>query len=819
MRRRSGAGGRRFGRSTRVFLAAFVAGGMIASGGVSSAADGPVPQFAPAGRAFLEKHCLSCHAGKMPKGEISFEAFRDSGSVVKQRKLFDTALRLIATGEMPPKDRPRPTVAEAEAFTDLVRQVFDHADRTAPPDPGRVTMRRLNRDEYRNTVRDLVGVDFDPTEDFPSDDVGHGFDNIGDVLTLPPVLMERYLAAADTIMGRAITPNPPPMPKRHLSSLYTEPASADSGKLVEKGFRRMTTDGKAFIEVGPINTPYVWDADGEYVFRTRVYAEGGGNAPVRVALLVHGKDLPDPSPDAELAKLSGNVLKAARILKTFDVKARTRETAETLEVRVPPMPNRHRMMVALEKPAEGQPPRTLWVEYVALDGPLDTRPASHRRLLAVPEGTAPADRTRTVLARFLRRAFRRPPTSDELARAVRLAEDVQVGEGWESAVQLAMQAALCSPKFLFRVELDDRPQGPETRPLDPFQLASRMSYFLWSSMPDDELLDLAEKGTLPDRLDEQVRRMLADPRSSSLVKRFAMQWLQVGRIEFISPDGQLFPTFDAKLRAAMLTETELFVESIVREDRSVLDLVAADYTFLNEPLAKHYGIADTLGTPVGQKPQRPGGRPIKGPNFQRVSVAGTVRGGLLTQASILTVTSNPTRTSPVKRGKWVLEQLLGAPPPPPPPNVPELPMDEQAVAGGSLRSRLEAHRRNPSCANCHAKMDPIGFALENFDAVGAFRTKDGAFDVDATGEFADGTKFTGPADLKAIVLARKDEFARCLAEKLLIYALGRGLEHYDRPAVDRIVRALPADDFKFSRLAVEIVRSEPFRLRRGSAAP
>ena len=324
-----------------------------------------------------------------------------------------------------------------------------------------------------------------------------------------------------------------------------------------------------------------------------------------------------------------------------------------------------------------------------------------------------------MLSRFLRRAFRRPPTADELSRSIRLAEAaIARGEKWEAGIQLAMQAALCSPKFLFRVETDDSPASPEIKPLDEFPLASRLSYFLWSSMPDDALLDLAEKKQLTANLDRQVRRMLADPRASALVQNFAMQWLQIKRIQFISPDGQLFPTFNDKLRASMLQETELFVESIFREDRSVLDLIDADYTFLNEPLAKHYGIADTFGNSVGQKAKKPGGRPIKGEQFQRVTLQDRNRGGLLTQASVLTVTSNPTRTSPVKRGKWVLEQILGAPPPSPPPNVPELSENKKDVAAASLRQRMEVHRRNPACANCHAKMDPIGFALENFNAVG-----------------------------------------------------------------------------------------------------
>jgi hypothetical protein len=793
---------------------------LLASGQILQAADAP-PDFAKSGRPFLEKHCIGCHSGEKPKAELSLEPYRDTASVVKQRKVWDNALKMMVAGEMPQKrkDQPLPTVAESEAFIALVKTIFDYSDRNAKPDPGRVTMRRLNRLEYRNTIRDLVGVEFDPTEDFPSDDIGHGFDNIGDVLTLSPVLMERYLAAAENIMSRAITPNPPPVPKRHLSAIYTEPASADGAKVIEKNWRRMTTDGKEFIEVGPINTPYQWEADGEYIFRTRVFGQSGTDKPLNVTILVHGTNLPNPSADADLARLSGNVLKPARILKTFAVKGTKRDDAEVLEVRVPAMPNRHRMLIAIDKPAADQPPAKLYVEYLALEGPLDTRPPSMHRLLAATQGKPQGEQTREVMSRFLRRAFRRPPAADELQRSVKLVETAMAGgDKWEAGIQLAMQAALCSPKFLFRVETDDAPTSSAVKPLDEFQLATRLSYFLWSSMPDDKLLDLAEQKQLTGQLDAQVRRMLADPRASVLVRNFAMQWLQIKRIDFISPDGQLFPTFNEKLRASMLKETELFVESIFREDRSVLELIDADYTFLNEPLAKHYGIADTLGNPIGQRPKKPGGQPIVGEQFRRVALQDRTRGGLLTQASVLTVTSNPTRTSPVKRGRWVLEQILGAPPPPPPPNVPELSEKDKDVTAASLRQRMEVHRRNPACANCHAKMDPIGFALENFNAVGAFRTKDGSFDVDATGEFADGTKFTGPAELKAIVLQRKEEFSRCLTEKLLIYATGRGLEYYDRPTVERIVKALAAEDYKFSVLVGQIVQSDAFRKRRGVGA-
>ncbi|MDA1014605.1 MAG: DUF1592 domain-containing protein [Planctomycetota bacterium] len=787
---------------------------LLVAPSISAAAE--APDFGKAGRAYLQQHCLKCHGGAKPKAGLSLEPFRDSSSLVKQRKTWDTVLTRIAKGEMPPKGQPQPSIAEAVAFTDLVKAVFDHADRNAKPDPGRVTMRRLNRVEYRNTVRDLMGVQFDPTADFPSDDIGHGFDNIGDVLTLSPALMERYLAAAESIVSQAIMPDPPPVIKRRLASIYTEPASGESAKLAVNGFRPMSTDGKQFIELGPINTPYNWESDSDYIFRTRVYAESGNGKPLKVTLLLHGNGLPNPSPDAELNTLLGNVQRPARILKTFLVAANKREDAVILEVHVPAAPNRHRMMIAIDKPAAGGPHSKLWVEYLALDGPLDPRPASHRQLLAVTPGKPQAEQSREVLSRFLRRTFRQPVTPDELSRSIRLV-DLALAEGdkWESAIQFAMQAALCSPKFLFRMELDNQPRSPQVRTLDEFQLASRLSYFLWSTMPDDTLLDLAEKKQLTANLDTQVRRMLADPRASSLVQNFVMQWLQVKRIEFISPDGQLFPTFNVKLREAMLRETELFVESILREDRSVLDLIDADFTFLNEPLAQHYGIADTNGNTIGQKPQTPRGRQIKGQQFQRVSLQDRTRGGLLTQASVLTVTSNPTRTSPVKRGRWVLEQILGAPPPPPPADVPELSEEKQVVSTASLRQRMEAHRRNPACANCHAKMDPIGFALENFNAVGAFRTTDGDFDVDATGEFSDGTKFSGPAELKTIVMQRKEEFTRCLIEKMLTYALGRGIEFYDRPTVEKIVQSLPAQQYKFSALVAQIVKCDAFRQRRG----
>jgi len=618
-------------------------------------------------------------------------------------------------------------------------------------------------------------------------------------------------------MDRAITPKLPAVIKRHLGSTYTEPASGESASLVVNGYRPMRSSSDRPIDVGPVNTSYKWADDGDYKFRTKLFKETTNDQSLKVTILVSGKDLAESSSSEELDKFAGNVPRPAKILKTIEVTATETGNAEVIEVDVPAMKGRERMLVAIDKVPADQPQATLWIEHLALDGPMDTRPASQRKLLAIDDSRPAVEQTEDVLRRFLRRAFRRPPQPDEVDRLTKLvAGAIAGGESWESSMQMAMQAVLCSPKFLFRVELDSNPSDSAARPLDDFQLASRLSYFIWNTMPDDELLNLAERGELKAKLDDQVKRMLADERSVAFVDSFAM--LVVASCEgfdSVAPDAARFPSFSPALRAAMVRETELLFGAVVKDDRSILDLIAADFTYLNEPLAKHYGIVDTLGNLHGQPTARPGGEKIKGDTFVRVSLNDSVRGGLLTQASLLTVTSNPTRTSPVKRGRWVLEQLLGAPPPPPPPNVPELEEEGSGKTAGSLRERLEEHRKNPACANCHAKMDPIGFALENFDAVGAFRTRDGEYEIDASGEFGDGTKVNGPKELRGLILDRKDDFTRCLVEKMLTYAVGRGVEYYDRPVVERIVGEMPANDFKFSALVTKIVKSEAFLQRRG----
>ena len=775
----------------------------------------PPADYKTLGKAFVEKYCSKCHSSEDPQAELVLTRFSDSDSILRERKIWMNVMKQVQSASMPPKEESTPSVSESEKFVEHIKAIFDHADRNAKPEAGRVTMRRLNRLEYKNTIRDLIGVDFDPTSEFPSDDIGYGFDNIGDVLSLPPVLMERYLDAADGILARAITPDPPAVPKRHLSSQYTEPASADvAAKLIENGYRRLDTSTKEGIELGPIHTQYQWDASGEYTFRTKLYGVSSDAQNVQGVILLHGKDLPNPSSDAELDSISGNFPRPARILKTFEVTAKAADQAQVIEVNIPALANRDRVMVGQLKKPEGQSAK-LYIEHLALDGPLDTRPESHRRLLAVTAGKSVPEQTREALGRFMRKAYRRIVEPEELEKLSQWVDKMTAGgEKWEAAMQIAMQAVLCSPKFLFRVEPDDRPASADIRSLDAFAVATRLSYFLWSSMPDDLLLEAAEKGTLEQELASHVHRMLADERSSALIQSFSTQWLQIQRLESFAADTQSFPSFNAKLKSAMLRETELFFESVLRENRSVLELIDTNYTFLNETLAKHYGIADTVGNWMGQPASKPDGKPIQGDTFQRVSLQDRNRGGLITQASVLAVTSNPTRTSPVKRGRWILEQFLGAPPPPPPPNVPELPSKSEDVSTASLRKRMEVHRQNPACANCHAKMDPIGFALENYDAVGAYRTKDGAFDIDASGEFADGSKFSGPGDLKSIILAKREDFVRCLAEKMLTYALGRGVEYYDRPTIEKIVRSMPGQEYKIQGMIQEIVLSEPF-LKRG----
>ena len=805
--------------------------------------------FSREGTPFLKQFCFDCHAGDEPAAELALDAFTDNLSLIENRDVWDRVLDMLTTGQMPPSDSEQPTIEASDAFVEHIEAIFEHADRTAKPDPGRVTVRRLNKVEYKNTVRDLLGVDFDPTENFPADDVGHGFDNIGDVLTMSPLLMERYLEAAEAIATRVILVEPPPPSKRYQRGSRLNPRHDD---VPDTRFRLLDptvteawksgpfTTGATFFRMFPEEeilykaTLYVEPDNGTPTAETDAYSETSATetdnetpiaasesqTPVEIALFIQGEALEEVSPPAELARLVG-VDPAAdnkiKILKTFEITSRNPKKTQTVEVLVTGIPNIENVGIAMVKPTDGDLPSKLQIRTLWAEGPLDTRPDTQLEILACTPDIPQIEQTREVLTRLLQGGYRRPPTETEIEQLTQFVESVQAdGAKWEAGIQEAIKVILCSPKFLFRLELDDRPQTPEPYPIDEFQLASRLSYFLWSSMPDDELFALAEKHQLTPNLEAQVKRMLADPKATELARDFGSQWLQIQRIATVTPDPERFPTFGRRLRAAMLKETELFLESIFREDRSVLDLLDADYTFLNQELANHYGITDTQGNWMGQQKTVPGGEAIKGKAFRRVAVQGASRGGILTHASVLTVTSNPTRTSPVKRGRWVLEQILGSPPPPPPPDVPELEEDHEAITGTTLRERLEQHREDPACANCHAKMDPIGFALENYNAIGAFRKKEGELEIDTTAVLPDGTAFDGITDLKQILKDRKQQFVRCLTEKMLTYALGRGLEYYDRPTIDRIVAQLEVEGYRSSALITEIAKSDPFRLRRGT---
>ena len=774
----------------------------------SSIGEKGTPNFAKEGVPFLKQYCFDCHAGDQPSADLALDVFEDNLSLIKEHDVWERVMEMLETGQMPPADNDQPSLKESESFIQHVEAIFEDASRTAKPDPGRITVRRLNRVEYRNSVRDLLGADFDPTENFPADDVGHGFDNIGDVLTMSPLLMERYLEAAEAIATRVIILNPPKPSTNYINTKYLNPRHKD---VPDGRFRLLDPNAAEPWKSGPFITPAVplkLLHDAETYFRATLYAETESETPVQVALFIQGKDLEHVSPQEELARLAGydrTTKNRIKILKIFEITARDPKKLQTIRHLVSRVPNIDNAGIAMVKPAEGELQSRLQIRSITSVGPLETRPKSHLKILACTPDISQIEQTREVLTRLLRMAYRRLPTENEVEQLVQFVESVQAdGAKWEAGIQQAIKVILCSPKFLFRLELDDRPQSEEPRPIDEFHLASRLSYFLWSSIPDDELLELAQKNLLTENLEEQVKRMLADPKAMELATNFGVQWLQIQRLETVTPDPERFPTFNSKLRKAMLKETELFLESIFREDRSILDLIDADYTFVNQRLGGHYEIWRNAQ-----------GEPIKGNTFQRVALKNPARGGILTQASVLTVTSNPTRTSPVKRGRWVLEQLLGSPPPPPPPDVPELEEDHDKITGTTLRERLEQHREDPACANCHAKMDPIGFAMENYNAIGKYRTKEGELEIDSAGQLPDGTSFDGIADLKQIIKDRKKQFAQCLTEKMLIFALGRGLEYYDKPTIERIVRELEANDYRSSVLITEIIKSDPFRLRRG----
>ena len=779
------------------------------SGRAAPAAGASAPP--PAGdaatyRAVLDRYCVACHNRRTLAGSLALDDL-DPEQVGPQAELWEKVLEKLHTRAMPPPRRPRPEPAVYDAFGLWLERSLDQwaADH---PNPGRPAIHRLNRLEYANAVRDLLHLEVDAEALLPADDMAFGFDNNAAILTVAPGLFSRYMSAARTVSRLAVGDS---SIEADVVRYPVSPLLAQDGRMGED---------LPFGSRGGAAVRHHFPRDGDYVLRIELRQNGGRNEPQeidvrvdgdRVALLRAGRwpdDAPPGSPGARAADEG--------LAVRFPARAGTRPVSVSFTGRamIPEGVAPARLPLWTFSTGRG------YVEPMALDGfeiegPYegaetagaaadDTR--SRRRIFVCePAGAADEEACAARIVRTLaRRAFHRPVTDEDVQSLLAFYREGRAEGGFRDGVRRALESILVDPEFLFRVERDPPGVPPASAyRLSDLELAARISFFLWASIPDDELLAAAEAGRLrdPEVLEAQVRRMLADERAGTLVTSFAAQWLHLRRMRTVTPDVNAFPAFDENLRDALIRETELFVGSQLRDDRSVVELLTADYTFVNERLARHYGV--------------PG---VYGPRFRRVAWDDDRRRGLLGQGSILTVTSLATRTSPVVRGKWILENVLGTPPPPPPPDVPELPEREESGEPASLRARLEAHRANPACSGCHSRMDPLGFALENFDAVGQWRDADaGAALIDTAGVLPDGAAFDGLPALRDILHGRRDEFVATVAEKLLTYALGRGVEAYDRPAIRAIVREAAADDYRWSSIILGITRSLPFQMRRSES--
>jgi mono/diheme cytochrome c family protein len=760
----------------------------------------------------IDRYCMECHDATAKKGGLVLESL-DLTSSATDAKIREQVLRKLAHRQMPPLGEARPDEATYHALVAQIESTLDR-DAATRPNPGRTdTFRRLTRTEYQNAIRDLLALDIDATVLLPNDEPSHGFDNVT-VGNLSPTLLDRYVSAAQKIARLAVgAPRKTP-----AGDTFRVPPDVTQEEHVE-GLPIGTRGGAQF--------PYVFPQDGSYELQVRLARDRneqveGLKKPHEVEVLIDRErvglfTVKPPGADKNAEGVD------AHLKFRVTVKAGPREVAVTfpknptdlLETERQPFIARFNMH---------RHPRTAPALYqLSITGPFDaTGPGDtpSRRLIfgvaanggAVAQNAALVKassaseteaRARQILTPILRRAYRRPVTDEDLRKPMQFFHEGEAeGAGFDAGIENALSAILVSPHFLIRVEQDPAGVAPGTPyRVSGLELASRLSFFLWSSLPDDALIEAAVRGDLqqPKLLEQQVRRMLADERARSLVTNFASQWLQLRKLDSIIPDLRLFPNFDDNLRQSLRQETEFFIENIMREDRSITELLSADYTFVNERLAKHYGIPNIYGS-----------------RFRRVSFADDPkreRGGLLRQGSVLTVTSYATRTSPVIRGHWILSTLAGEPPPPPPPNVPAL--DDNTVSASlPMRARLAAHRANPTCASCHDVMDPVGFALENFDAVGRWRTAEDHKPVDASGGLPDGSTFTGVAALERGLLQRPELFAGTLSEKLLTFALGRGVESYDAPAVREIVRRAQPDNYRFSSMILGVVNSTPFQMRK-----
>ena len=777
------------------------------------AAAGAQAAAVSADRALIERYCLTCHSDSMRTAGLALESL-DVNQVGPHAETWEKVLRKVRAGQMPPVGRPRPDAKTAAAFTASLGTKLDRAA-DASPNPGRPTVHRLNRTEYTNSVRDLLALEMDARTLLPADDTdAHGFDNNADVLTVSPALTARYMSAARKIsrlaVGRAVTPT---------IDTYRLPRELVQDERLSERLPFGSRGGAAIEHYFPL--------DGEYVVKIRLQT----NNYEYIKGLAESHDM-EVRLDRERVKgfaIAGMLEGAApaswggTLYGSPEWEKYALQVHDSLEVRFPAKAGRRVLGVSFIKKAWEpedvlQPRQGGWplssdemfesnpgVASITIEGPYNaigpSETASRRRIFTCqPKGPADDSCATSILSTLARRAYRRPVTEKDVQTLMEFYAAGNRAGGFEAGIQLALERILVSPDFLFRIEAEGTPAaGTTAYRLTDVELASRLSFFLWSSIPDDQLLDAAARGRLKDPkvLDQQVRRLMADPRSKALVDNFAGQWLVLRNIRDVAPDPDLFPDFDENLREALQRETELFVESQIREDRSVVELLSANYSFLNERLAQHYGVPNVYGN-----------------RFRRVTFSDDRRGGLLSHGSLLTVTSYPNRTSPVLRGKWLLETILGTPPPPPPPDVPALEDRGEGGKVASVRERLERHRRNPACSGCHSVMDPLGFALENFDAVGRWRTSDAGIAVDSSGALPSGAKFEGMAGLRQLLLQQQDQFAGNVTEKLLAYALGRGIEYYDLPAVRKIARDAAADNYRWSAIILGVVKSAPFQMRR-----
>ena len=776
----------------------------------------PASASAQTTTAFLAQHCLACHNDRARTGGLSLDGV-DGSNPAANGELWEKVLHKLRTRQMPPAGRPRPDPAAVHAVTAALETALDRAAATHPQ-PSPIDAHRLNRTEYANAVRDLLAVEIDARAILLPDEADEGFDNIAASLAVSPAHLERYLTAAREISRLAVGD----------SSFASAPASAlyRVPKLLEQDTR--TDDAQPFGSRGGLAVRHAFPLDGEYTFTIRLrrqiydYIIGMGHAQL-LDVRIDGTRVMRFTVGGEAKGVTGPLTWNGEIVGETPYELYMHAADQALDVRVPVKAGTHLVSVSFVGDTwepEGVP-QPLQVDFgrgsdeqfdgyagvdsVAIAGPYKAGgpgDTPSRRAIFVCRPASPAEEApcaRRILLRLARRAYRRPATEPEVRTLLQFYDAGRKARGFDAGIQSAIERMLASFNFLMRVERQPataKPGAPYR--LGDLDLASRLSFFLWSSIPDDRLLTLAERGRLHDPavLAQEVERMVRDPRASALVDSFALQWLGMRKAQSWIPDPNVFPEFDENLRRAFIAETSRFVESQLREDRSVLDLIRADYSFLNERLAQHYGV--------------PG---ISGDRLRRVTFADGLRGGLLGQGGILMVTSYPDRTTPVLRGAWVLENLLGMPPPPPPTDVPTL---EARTADGrlmSIREQMEVHRRSPACAVCHVRMDPIGFALEHYDAIGRWRTTSAGVPIDARSTFADGTPIDGARGLRAFVLERRDDYVHTFVEKLLIYALGRRVDYRDQPAVRAISREAAVSGYRWSAIVAAIVKSAPFQMR------